>query len=209
MQDGFRKWLNGRPGMRIAFETGTHSGWVGEILKTVGHEVLVANTRQVRLIWAGRDKTDRIDARKLTRLARLEPELLAPIEHRSAERQSSLAIVRARDALVGSRSLLINTTRALLRRLDFAPSVGVPKSCQCVSMKGCHQNSGVRWRHCSSKDRWPQGSYPDGVERSHRTSGCGNRQYSKNCPATDRLQYARHEGRRKLARRALQIGRNP
>jgi transposase len=113
--DGLRKWLTGRPRMRIAFEAGTHSRWVSEILKSAGHEVLVANTRQVRLIWAGRDKTDRIDARKLARLARFEPELLAPIEHRSAERQSSLVIVRARDALVRSRSLLINTARALLK----------------------------------------------------------------------------------------------
>ena len=135
--EAFRKRFSAGPSMRIAFETGTHSRWINEILRNAGHEVLVANTRQVRLIWAGRDKTDRLDARKLARLARFEPELLSPIEHRSAERQASLAIVRARDALVRSRSLLINTTRALIKTFGVrvercSAQMLPPRACQAM-----------------------------------------------------------------------------
>jgi len=34
---------------RIALEVGTHSPWVSRLLKSLGHEVIVANARQVKL----------------------------------------------------------------------------------------------------------------------------------------------------------------
>jgi transposase len=60
---------------------------VSRLLKECGHEVLVANARKTRLIYAEGRKTDRIDAEKLARLARLDPKLLAPIEHRDESSQ--------------------------------------------------------------------------------------------------------------------------
>jgi transposase len=48
--------------MRIAIETGTHSPWVSRLLEECGHEVLVANSRKLRLIYANRRKTDEVDA---------------------------------------------------------------------------------------------------------------------------------------------------
>jgi transposase len=38
--------------LRIAIETGTHSPWVSRLLEECGHEVLVANARKLRLIYA-------------------------------------------------------------------------------------------------------------------------------------------------------------
>jgi len=38
--------------MRIAIEAGTHSPWVSRVLEECGHEVLVANARRLRLIYA-------------------------------------------------------------------------------------------------------------------------------------------------------------
>jgi transposase len=38
--------------MRIAIEAGTHSPWVSRVLEECGHEVLVANARKIRLIYA-------------------------------------------------------------------------------------------------------------------------------------------------------------
>ncbi len=35
---------------RIAIEVGTHSPWISRLLKSFGHEVIVANARQVKLI---------------------------------------------------------------------------------------------------------------------------------------------------------------
>ena len=56
-----RRFGSERP-MRIAIETGTHSPWASRMLEGLGHEVLVANSRKTRLIYANKRKTDRIDA---------------------------------------------------------------------------------------------------------------------------------------------------
>jgi hypothetical protein len=48
--------------MRIAIEAGTHSPWTSRVLEECGHEVLVANARKTRLIYANKRKTDEIDA---------------------------------------------------------------------------------------------------------------------------------------------------
>jgi hypothetical protein len=38
------------PRSRIALEIGTHSPWISRLLRELGHEVIVANARKVRLI---------------------------------------------------------------------------------------------------------------------------------------------------------------
>jgi hypothetical protein len=48
--------------LRIAIETGTHSPWVSRLLEECAHEVLVANARKTRLIYANKCKTDEVDA---------------------------------------------------------------------------------------------------------------------------------------------------
>jgi hypothetical protein len=56
-----RRFASERP-MRIAIEGGTHSPWASRVLQECGHEVLVANSRKLRLIYANKRKTDEIDA---------------------------------------------------------------------------------------------------------------------------------------------------
>ncbi len=73
-----RQRFGGCPPMRIALETGTHSPWVSRVLEDCGHEVVVANSRKLRLIYENPNKDDRVDALYLARLARLEPALLSP-----------------------------------------------------------------------------------------------------------------------------------
>ena len=70
---------------RIALETGMHSPWVSRALSELGHEVIVAHARNVRLIGESRKKDDRLDAQTLARLARIDPQLLSPVKHRSAK----------------------------------------------------------------------------------------------------------------------------
>ncbi len=76
------------PRCRIALETGMHSPWVSRLLSELGHAVIVAHARNVRLIGESRKKDDRLDARTLARLARIDPQLLAPVKHRSARAQA-------------------------------------------------------------------------------------------------------------------------
>src|SRR5438270_775677 len=103
------------PRSLIAMETGTHSPWVSRLLKELGHEVLVAHAQKVNLISKSTRKDDRHDARTLTRLARIDPELLGPVRHRSAKAQIHLTVIRARAALVSARTALVNAARGLAK----------------------------------------------------------------------------------------------
>jgi transposase len=100
---------------RIALEVGTHSPWISRQLTALGHEVIVANPRKLKLITESLKKNDRMDAEQLARLARVDPQLLAPIRHRGPEAQGDLAIIRARAGLVDCRTELINTARGLAK----------------------------------------------------------------------------------------------
>jgi transposase len=57
------------PRCRIALEVGTHSPWVSRLLAGLGHEVTVANARELKAITASSRKSDALDARMLARLA--------------------------------------------------------------------------------------------------------------------------------------------
>jgi transposase len=100
---------------RIAVEVGTHSPWVSRHLAAMGHEVIVANPRKVRLISQSTKKNDRMDAEQLARLARVDPKLLAPIRHRGPQAQADLAVIRGRAELVEGRTKLINAARGLTK----------------------------------------------------------------------------------------------
>jgi transposase len=103
------------PRCRIAMETGTHSPWVSRLLTALGHEVIVGHAQKVRLITKSRRKDDRLDARTLARLARIDPELLSPVKHRSAQAQLHLTEIRARAVLVSTRTALVNAARGLVK----------------------------------------------------------------------------------------------
>jgi transposase len=100
---------------RVAIETGTHSPWVSRTLKQLGHEVIVANARKLRLIYENDGKDDRVDAEYLARIARLDPKLLSPVEHRTAQSQADRALLRARDGLVRARTALVTQVRGLVK----------------------------------------------------------------------------------------------
>jgi transposase len=110
-----RRFASEQRPLRIAIEAGTHSPWVSRLLKECGHEVLVANARKLRLIYANKQKTDEIDAENLARLARLDPKLLYPLKHRGEDSQAHMAIIRSRQALVSCRTQLVNHVRGAVK----------------------------------------------------------------------------------------------
>ena len=104
-----RRFCSEQRPLRIAIEAGTHSPWASRVLEEeCGHEVLVANPRKLRLIYTNKRKTDEIDAENLARLARLDPKLLYPLKHRGEDCQAHMAIIRSREALVSTRTQLVN-----------------------------------------------------------------------------------------------------
>jgi len=105
--EAMKQVFGSMPRCRIAMETGTHSPWVSRLLTALGHEVIVGHAQKVRLITKSRRKDDRLDARTLARLARIDPELLSPVKHRSAQAQLHLTEIRARAVLVSARTALV------------------------------------------------------------------------------------------------------
>ena len=102
---------------RVVVEVGTHSAWIRDVICSFGHEVLVANPRLMEGSKRRKRKNDRIDANKLARLGRVDPQSLHPMQHRSAEVRQDLVLLRARDALVAARTELINATRGLVKSM--------------------------------------------------------------------------------------------
>src|ERR1700730_3998879 len=101
---GVEKWLTDLPRARIAMETGTHSIWISEQLRDLGHEVIVANVRELRAISHSDRKSDQVDAEKIARYARLDPKILRPISHRTVAQQQALTLIRARNLIVRLRT---------------------------------------------------------------------------------------------------------
>jgi transposase len=133
-QKGLHQVFGALPRSRVALEVGTHSPWVSRRLTALGHEAIVANARKVRLITDSSRKDDRLDARTLARLARVDPQLLSPIRHRSAAAQADLMQIRARAALVEARTMLVNAARGLTKSYgERIPKCGTARVSQQLS----------------------------------------------------------------------------
>ncbi len=113
----FHRLFSARPGARVVIEVGTHSPWVQRLLQEFGHETITANPRHVRLIYGSRNKNDQLDAERLARLARVDPKLLHPIQHRGGTAQADRALLRSRNALVECRTKLVNHARGVVKSI--------------------------------------------------------------------------------------------
>jgi transposase len=131
-----KKTFEKMPRSRIALETGTHSPWVSRVLSGLRHEAIVAHARNVRLIGESRRKDDRLDAQALARPARIDPQLLSPIQHRSAEAQADLSVIRARYALVRARTALVYAARGLTKSFGERIRGRNPKGFRAATSEG-------------------------------------------------------------------------
>src|SRR6476469_6457354 len=113
--------LGGRyPEPLVVMEAGCHSPWVSRHLEQAGCEVVVSNPRKTRAIYQHERKSDRRDALMLARIARMEPALLYPVQHGSAQAQHDLLRIKLRDSLVRARVGVINSLRFTLKSLGYA-----------------------------------------------------------------------------------------
>jgi transposase len=100
-------------------EAGVHSIWINEQLESLGHEVIVANVRELRAISHSDRKSDQVDAEKLARFARIDPKILRPIEHRTVQQQEALTLIRARNLIVRLRTSAVNAVRGLTKSCGY------------------------------------------------------------------------------------------
>ncbi len=116
---GVERWFSAVPPARVAMEAGTHSIWISEQIEELGHEVIVANVRELRAISHSDRKSDQVDAEKLARFARLDPQILRPITHRTVRQQEALTLIRARDLIVRLRTAAVNAVRGLTKSCGY------------------------------------------------------------------------------------------
>lgn len=115
------------PGALFAIEVGTHSPWISRLLTENDCSCVVANARKLRAIYTNDRKCDKLDARMLAKLARVDPELLSPIQHCSEDDQHHRLAITLRDSLVRQRVNLISTIRTSLKSLGVRlPSCSTP-----------------------------------------------------------------------------------
>jgi transposase len=132
-QSGLRTYFRRFSGCLLAMEVGPHSLWMERVLEDVGLEVIVANPRQIGLVYGNNRKSDEVDAENLARLARFDPALLHPVRQRREDTQATMAILRAREVLVASRTRLVNSVRGQVKSAG-----GRMPSC---STKNFHQHA--------------------------------------------------------------------
>jgi len=112
---GLQQTFAAHPPCRVVLEVGTHSPWMSRELQTMGHEVIVANAREVQSVTHSSRKNDPADAEQLARLGRSDPELLRPIRHRSEAVQRDRALLAVRRKLVDTRGSLTAQARGLAK----------------------------------------------------------------------------------------------
>lgn len=112
---GLGKFFKGREPAVVVMEVGTHSPWISRAVSGWGHEPLVGNAHKLRAIWDSPNKNDQRDAELLARIGRFDRKLLHPITHRDAGAQTDLAVVKARDILVKTRTKLMSHARSVVK----------------------------------------------------------------------------------------------
>lgn len=100
---------------QVALEVGSQSPWMSAQLRSMGHDTIVADARRVAAMTKGIRKTDRRDAESVARLLQGMPELLGSIYHRGEQAQADLALIRARDLCVRTRTRMVQHVRGTLK----------------------------------------------------------------------------------------------
>lgn len=102
-------------GLRVAIEAGNQTTWIYECLTELGADVTVVNPNKVKAIAASRRKTDKIDAKLLCELLRMNA-LPHPVHMPSQGSRELRGVLKARRQLVRARTSLCNVVRGVLRQ---------------------------------------------------------------------------------------------
>jgi transposase len=137
-------------------------------LRGLGHEVVVANPRNLAYITRSANKNDKVDAEKLARLARVDVTLLGPVRHRSERAQLDLAVIRGRECAVEARTKLINAARGLVK------SVGERLKACDSEQAGIDLAAGL-----TEQTRWMVTPLLESVDRMNETIGRYNKQVAE------------------------------
>ena len=116
-REGFSERLKrfvGR-GLAVAIEAGNQTAWIYKALVELGAKVTVVNPTKVKLIAESRQKTDKIDAKILCELLRLNA-LPHPVHMPGEKARCLRGLLVARRQLVSARTKLCNVVRGMVRQ---------------------------------------------------------------------------------------------
>jgi len=113
LAERLRPYLRG--GLFTAIEAGNQTAWVHDLLVSLGAQVTVVNPTKVKLIAESRCKTDKIDAKILCELLRLNG-LPHPVHMPDKPARALRGLLVARRQLVSTRVKLCNVVRGLARQ---------------------------------------------------------------------------------------------
>lgn len=102
-------------GLSVAIEAGNQTAWIHDVLVQIGAKVMVVNPAKVKLIAETRRKTDKIDAKILCELLRLDA-LPHPVHMPGRQTRSLRGLLVARRQLISARTKLCNVVRGMLRQ---------------------------------------------------------------------------------------------
>ena len=100
-------------GSRLLLEVGGQSRWIQKHLRQLGVRAITCEARKSSEVNRFKRKNNRIDARNLAKLLRSDLAFLSEVEHRSDEEQRTWTILGCRDALVETRTKLVNLVRGV------------------------------------------------------------------------------------------------
>ena len=115
--NAFERYFKDKAPMRVAMEVGTHSPWISQLLNKMSHDALVGNACKLSLIYKNDQKSDDVDAELLARICRFDPKLLYPINHKDKSARAAWTVIRSRDVLIRTRTVLINHARGIVKPL--------------------------------------------------------------------------------------------
>lgn len=102
-------------GLAVAIEAGNQTAWIYKALVELGAKVTVVNPTKVKLIAESRQKTDKIDAKILCELLRLNA-LPHPVHMPGEKARALRGLLVARRQLVSARTKLCNVVRGMVRQ---------------------------------------------------------------------------------------------
>ena len=102
-------------GLAIAIEAGNQTAWIYKALVELGAKVTVVNPTKVKLIAESRRKTDKIDAKILCELLRLNA-LPCPVHMPGEKARALRGLLVARRQLISARTKLCNVVRGMVRQ---------------------------------------------------------------------------------------------
>jgi len=141
----FEKHLKQYPAkqLSVVLEAGNQSWWLSQFLKQRCAKVVVAPAQKIDAIARGKRKTDKLDARKLSELLRVDG-LPTPVHVPSQGGWELRGLLNARRKLVGMRTALSNLVRSVLKQEGVKLKLGALKSrrgwenLKTLSVKSAH-----------------------------------------------------------------------